>query len=231
MRVLVLAAHPDDEVLGCGGTMARLVSDGAQVHVHILGEGITSRFDSRGLADESLLLALHEEAQEAGRVLGVNEVELHDLPDNRFDTEALLDVVKVVERLIQRIGPQVIYTHHGGDLNIDHRIVHQAVLVAARPVAAESVRDVYACEVPSSTEWAFHQIEPSFRPNVFIDISETLGQKIEAMKAYAGEIREFPHPRSPEGMEAAARRWGTVAGFQAAEAFQLIRSLRQKRVL
>jgi LmbE family N-acetylglucosaminyl deacetylase len=231
MRVLVLAAHPDDEVLGCGGTMARLVNDGAQVHVHILGEGVTSRFESRGAADESLLRALHEESQRAGQLLGVDVVELHDLPDNRFDAEALLDIIKVVEQLVHRIDPEVIYTHHGGDLNIDHRIVHQAVLVATRPVTAGGVRDVYACEVPSSTEWTFHQIEPCFRPNVFVDISETLEKKIEAMKAYSSEIREFPHPRSREALEAAARRWGAVAGFQAAEAFQLIRSLRQETVL
>jgi len=231
MRVLVLAAHPDDEVLGCGGTMARLVNDGAEVHVHILGEGATSRYDSSELADESLLRALREEAQQAGRLLGVGEVEVHDLPDNRFDAEALLDIIKVVEGLVQRIDPQIIYTHHGGDLNIDHRIVHQAVLVASRPVTTGGVRDVYAWEVLSSTEWAFQQIEPCFRPNVFVDITDTLERKVEAMKAYSSEIREFPHPRSPEGLEVAARRWGTVAGFHAAEAFQLVRSLRQRSVL
>jgi len=164
MRLLVLAAHPDDEVLGCGGTMARLAAERAEVHVYILREGVTSRYDSRELADETLLRALQEESREARRLLGVDEVEQHGLPDNRFDAEALLDVIKVVEKLIGRIDPEVIYTHHGGDLNIDHRIVHQAVLVAARPVTSGGIRDVYAWEVPSSTNGLSTRSNPASGP-------------------------------------------------------------------
>jgi LmbE family N-acetylglucosaminyl deacetylase len=226
MKVLVIAAHPDDEVLGCGGTMARLTDGGADVHVHILGEGITSRYEQRDQADRESLRSLNDQAREACRIVGVSQVELHGLPDNRFDSEDLLDVVKIVERLVEKTGPEVIYTHHGGDLNVDHQIVHRAVLTATRPAAAPGVREIYTWEVPSSTEWSFQRIEPCFRPNVFVDISETLERKIESMKAYVSEIREFPHPRSPEILLAIARRWGSVAGFHAAEAFELVRSMR-----
>ncbi len=228
MKVLVIAAHPDDEVLGCGGTMARLVEEDAEVHVHILGEGVTSRHERRGEADRSALHELHGHARDACALLGVERLSVHDLPDNRFDTVALLDVVKVVERVIEDVGAEVVYTHHGGDLNVDHAVVHRAVLTATRPLPGSTVREVYAFEVPSSTEWALQRIDPVFRPNVFVDIGNTLARKIEAMKAYPGEIRAFPHPRSPEGLEAVARRWGSVAGFQAAEAFELVRSLRPR---
>jgi LmbE family N-acetylglucosaminyl deacetylase len=226
MKVLVIAAHPDDEVLGCGGTLARLSDDGADVHVHILGEGVTSRFERRDLADRESLASLQEQAREAGRIVGAAQVELHSLPDNRFDAEALLDIVKIVERLVDRIEPEVVYTHHGGDLNVDHQIVHRAVLTATRPAATPEVREVYAWEVPSSTEWAFQRLEPCFKPNVFVDIADTLERKIDAMRAYVSEIRDFPHPRSPEALEAIARRWGSVAGYRAAEAFELVRSMR-----
>jgi LmbE family N-acetylglucosaminyl deacetylase len=227
LRVLVIAAHPDDEVLGCGGTVARLADEGAEVHAHILGEGITSRYRVRAEADQAEIQELHERAQLAGRVLGSATVMVHDLPDNRFDELALLDVVKLVEEWIERLVPDTVYTHHGGDLNIDHQIVHRAVLTATRPVGGSPVRDVYAFEVPSSTEWSFQRLEPAFRPNVFVDISETLGRKVQALLAYETEVRPYPHPRSPEAIEAGAHRWGSVAGFQAAEAFELVRSLRR----
>lgn len=226
MRVLVVAAHPDDEVLGCGGTIARLTGQGHEVGIAILGEGITSRYERRDQADPRLLEDLHAAAQRAAETLGVKEVSLHDLPDNRFDTVPLLDVVKIVEGLVARISPEVIYTHHGSDLNIDHVITHRAVLTATRPVAAQSVREVYTFEVPSSTEWAFQRFEQTFRPNVFIDVSETLHLKVEALSCYESEARVFPHPRSAEALEAIARRWGSVVGLNAAEAFELIRSVR-----
>ncbi|MDX1387854.1 MAG: PIG-L family deacetylase [Acidobacteriota bacterium] len=228
MKVLVIGAHPDDEVLGCGGTIARLADEGADVSIHILAEGVTARFDRRDDADPKAIGVLHAQARAAGEILGAKRVELHGLPDNRLDTVALLDVVKVVEEIIASSRPEVIYTHHGGDLNVDHGIVHRAVLTATRPDDSQSAREVYAWEVPSSTEWSFHRFEPSFRPNVFVDVSETLERKIEAMKAYTGELRDFPHPRSPEALESIARRWGTVAGFRAAEAFELVRSLRPR---
>jgi LmbE family N-acetylglucosaminyl deacetylase len=158
-------------------------------------------------------------------LLGVKDILTHNLPDNRFDTVPLLDVVKLVEDAIRRTKPVVIYTHHGGDLNIDHAIAHRATLTATRPTLDSPVRDVFAYEAPSSTEWAFANVGPPFRPNVFVDITSTLARKIEAMQLYESEAREFPHPRSPEALEANARRWGSVSGVEAAEAFELVRSI------
>ena len=226
MRVLFVAAHPDDEVLGCGATAARLVMEGHDAHFAILGEGITSRHRNPSDADPAEVAALRQKAHAAAARLGVKNVVLHKLPDNRMDTVPLLDIVKIVEDLVDRIKPEIIYTHHGGDLNIDHGVVHRAVLTATRPVAGQPVREIYAFEVPSSTEWAFQRLDPAFRPNVFVDVSQTLEAKIAAMECYESEARQFPHPRSPEALRALAMRWGSVAGCAAAEAFELVRSIR-----
>jgi LmbE family N-acetylglucosaminyl deacetylase len=224
--VLVIAAHPDDEILGCGGTAARLVREGREVHFAILGEGITSRYAQREAADNDELARLHRQAHAAAAKVGVDRVHLLSLPDNLLDTVPLLDVVKIVEALVDQIQPQVIYTHHAGDLNVDHGVIHRAVLTATRPIARQPVREIYAFEVPSSTEWAFQRIEPSFRPNVFVDIAATIESKVAAMECYESEARAFPHPRSPEALRAIATRWGSVVGCAAAEAFELVRSIR-----
>jgi LmbE family N-acetylglucosaminyl deacetylase len=225
MKVLVVAAHPDDEVLGCGGTIARLAREGHEIHIAIMAEGITSRYPHRAEADPSLLQDLHADSRQAASTLGAKEVSLHGLPDNRLDTLPLLDVVKIVESLIEKTTPSRIYTHHGGDLNIDHAVVNRAVLTGTRPIPGCPVREIYLFEVPSSTEWAFQQFEGSFRPNTFVDVRETLEVKIRAMACYRSEARAFPHPRSAEVLRAGAQRWGSVAGCAAAEAFQLVRAI------
>lgn len=226
MNVLVVAAHPDDEVLGCGGTIARLAKEGHEVVIAILGEGITSRYQAREQADTLLVEALHSDSQQVADCLGAKQLFLYALPDNRFDSVPLLDVIKIIEELVERLRPDVIYTHHGGDLNIDHVVLHRAVLTATRPMAGRSVKEIYTFEVPSSTEWAFGQFQPAFRPNVFVDIHDTLESKVQAMEFYESEARAFPHPRSPEALRAIARRWGSVVGLEAAEAFELVRSVR-----
>ena len=226
MSVLVVAAHPDDEVLGCGGTAARLSQEGHAVHIAIMAEGITSRHAQRDQADAQQLSRLHQQAHSAAAKIGAQDVVLFKLPDNRLDTVPLLEVVKLVEDLVDKFEPEVIYTHHPGDLNIDHEVVHRAVLTATRPMAGHPVREIYAFEVPSSTEWAFQRLQPSFRPNVFVDVTSTLNVKLDAMACYDSESREFPHPRSPEALRALATRWGSVVGCPAAEAFELVRSIR-----
>lgn len=231
MNVLVVAAHPDDEVLGCGGTMARLAQEGHNVYIAVLGEGVTSRYSLAGEADQALMARLHAQCHEAARLLGAKQVFMHNLPDNRFDTIPLLEVVKMVEGLVERLKPEVIYTQHGGDLNIDHSITYRAALTATRPICGGLVKELYAFEVPSATEWAFQQFAPSFQPNVFVDISGTLEDKIRAIEIYEGEVRPFPHPRSPEALLSIARRWGSMAGLHAAEAFQLVRSIRPSKVV
>lgn len=225
MEILIIAAHPDDEVLGCGGTIARLSREGQEVYIAILGEGITSRHPKREQADPASVQELQTQSHDVAKLLGAKDPLLHKLPDNRFDTLPLLDIVKVVEELVERLRPQVIYTHHGGDLNIDHAMVHRAVLTATRPIVGCPVKEIYAFEVPSSTEWAFGQKESAFHPNVFTNITDTLNAKIEAMRLYKTEIRNFPHPRSPEALTALARYRGSMIGVQAAEAFELIRKV------
>lgn len=226
MNILIVAAHPDDEVLGCGGTTARLANEGHDVYIAILGEGVTSRYARRDEAESGHVEALQARSREIAALLGARDLFAHGLPDNRFDTVPLLDVVKIIEGLIDRIRPHVVYTQHGGDLNIDHAITYRATLTATRPVLGHPVREVYAYEVGSSTEWAFQEFAPIFRPNVFFDIRGTLDLKLKAMQLYESETRSFPHPRSPEALRAAAQRWGSMAGLAAAEAFQLVRSIR-----
>jgi LmbE family N-acetylglucosaminyl deacetylase len=226
MNILIVAAHPDDELLGCGGTIARLSREGHNVSVTILGEGITSRFSNRNQADPKLVRALQDCSRKVGQMLGVKDLTFYQLPDNRFDTVPLLDIIKPIENLIANLKPQVVYTHLAGDLNIDHAIVNRAVLTATRPPAAPTVKTIYAFEVASSSEWTFQSLNPVFRPNTFVDISTTLETKIEAMKIYETETRSFPHPRSTKALISSAQRWGSVAGIKAAEPFELIREVR-----
>lgn len=224
--MLVVAAHPDDELLGCGGTAARLAQEGHAVYMAILGEGITSRSARREEADERALSDLRDCSHRVAKLLGVKELSLHSLPDNRFDTLPLLDVVKIVEDLIDRFRPAAVYTHHGGDLNVDHQVVSRAVLTATRPVEGHPVGELYMFEIASSTEWAFQQLSPAFKPNVFVDIEQTLSLKLEGMRLYESEARPFPHPRSAEALTAIAQRWGSVVGRKAAEAFEAVRLIR-----
>lgn len=226
MRTLVIVAHPDDEVLACGGTVRKLANEGHEVFIAILGEGITSRYKEREEAKSPLLDDLHVCAERVATMLGARKFIHRALPDNRFDTLPTLDVVKIVEELVEEICPHTIYTHHAGDLNVDHRVVHRAVLTATRPIEGHVVRDIYACEIASSTEWSFQRFDPMFRPNVFVDISSTLDVKLASMEVYTSEKRAFPHPRSPEALRATALRWAAATGCMAAEAFELIRSLR-----
>jgi LmbE family N-acetylglucosaminyl deacetylase len=225
-KILILAAHPDDEVLGCGGTIARFTNEKRDVYIAILGEGVTSRYTHREQADIRELENLHDSSKRVSKLLGVKELFLHDLPDNRFDTIPLLNIVKIIEALIDKIKPSVVFTHHGGDLNIDHSITHRATLTATRPIAGNSVKQVYAYEVPSSTEWVFGQFAKDFHPNVFINIESSIEKKVQAMEIYESEVRAFPHPRSPEALRTVAKRWGCVSGLGTAEAFELIREIR-----
>ncbi len=226
MRVLVIAAHPDDEVLGCGATVARLADEGNEVHIAILGEGITSRYDVPTAADPDELVRLRAAADAAAAILGAASSSIVGLPDNRFDTVALLEIVKHIESFVDRIRPEEVFVQHGGDLNIDHQLTYRATLAATRPQPGHPVREVHAFEVASSTEWAFQSFAPVFHPNLFIDVSATIDRKIAAIAAYESEMRPFPHPRSPDALRAAAARWGAAVGVNAAEAFQTVRATR-----
>lgn len=226
MNVLVIAAHPDDEVLGCGGAIAKHTQQGDIVHVLILAEGATSRNpqrDRKKLQNE--LSTLAEAAHQASEILGVTSLKLHDFPDNRMDGCDLLDIIKVIEQEIVKYQPEIIYTHHIGDVNIDHRRIHQAVVTATRPIPSSTVKTLLFFEVASSTEWQTPGSAPAFTPNWFVDISQTLSLKLEALAAYEFEMRSWPHARSIEALEHLAHWRGASVGVEAAEAFILGRRL------
>ena len=219
--VAAIFAHPDDEVLGCGGALALHADAGDAVRILILATGAASRSGDQS----TYITELRGQAHKAAEVLGAQGIELQDLPDNRMDTVALLDVVKKVEQFLSAHPAEVIYTHHAGDMNIDHVVTHRAVATACRPTPGSHPVEILACEVNSSTEWAPPPLTP-FVPTDFLDISASLDRKVSALECYAGEVAEWPHPRSGEGLRALARWRGTQAGIKAAEAFSLVRRVR-----
>lgn len=200
MKVLVVAAHPDDEILGIGGTVAKHSSKGDEVYVLVLGEGKASRGETK----KEELEELKEEAKEANKILGVKEIFFEGLPDNSFDSVPLLEIIKKIERYVEKIDPEIIYTHYGEDLNIDHRLTFQAVLTAARPLPGSKIKLLAVFETLSSTEWA--EEEKAFVPNLYSEISDNLDKKLDAMSKYKSELREFPHPRSLEGIKVLAKK-------------------------
>jgi len=225
-KVLVVAAHPDDEVLGCGATMAKHAKNGDMVAVLILAEGITARAVSREPGEHKHELGdLAQAAQKANDILGVFSLKLHTFPDNRMDSVDRLDVIKVVEEAIKLHSPDIVYTHHAGDVNIDHRRVQEAVIAACRPMPGVCVKRLLFFEVASSTEWQPPSSGPYFQPQWFENVSDTLHLKLQALQAYASEMREFPHPRSIKSLEYLARWRGSIVGVDAAEAFVLGREI------
>lgn len=223
MKVLVVAAHPDDEVLGAGGAIARHVDVGDVVTVLILGSGLSARLTQPDALASQDLDALQADARTSADILGVSDLRLLDLPDNRFDSLALLDIIKSVEHVVDAVEPQVVYTHHPGDLNIDHQRTAAAVLTACRPEPRHTVRRILAMEVPSATGWG--DPAQAFVPSVFLDIGAVLERKLQAIAAYRSELRAYPHARSLESIEARARAWGSQVGLVAAEPFVLLREI------
>ncbi|MHA1114306.1 MAG: PIG-L deacetylase family protein [Alphaproteobacteria bacterium] len=227
--VLIVAAHPDDEILGCGGTVARHVADGDTVHSLILAEGATAR---AATADETppdmmanMMADLRAAGAKAAAALGARPPRFLGFADNRLDTMALLDIVKAVETVLDEVRPAIVYTHHAGDLNVDHRVCHQAVLTACRPLPGADIRAIYAFETPSSTEWGGPGTGPAFQPVRFVDIATHLEAKLAALACYDMEMRPFPHPRSADAAHALAIWRGANAGLGAGEAFEVVREI------
>lgn len=223
-NVLVVAAHPDDELLGVGGTIRCLVNQGVYAHALILAEGLTSRKNNRDETSKEELLQLQKDALAAAQVVGYSDVNFCGFPDNRMDGAELLDIIKVVSSYVEKYNPDTIFTHHHGDLNIDHQRTCEAVLTACRPVGACPVKRIYAFETPSSTEWNFRYSEP-FCPNVFFDVTDTLEAKVKGMACYRSEGMLSPHPRSPEALRALGRYRGSIVGVEFAEGFELLREI------
>ena len=211
-RVLVIAAHPDDEVLGCGGTVALHTRAGDEVTAVIACEGESLRYGPGGVGQA-------EHMRRAARTLGLADTRPLGLPDQRIDTRSLLDLVVPLERIVRELGPAVIYCQFGGDANRDHELLFRAALVATRPLEP-FIEAVYTFETASSTEWGYPR---SFVPDTWVDISETLEQKLSAMACYESEVRAYPHPRSLDALRHRARAWGNQCCMDAAEVFMTVR--------
>jgi LmbE family N-acetylglucosaminyl deacetylase len=217
-KVLVIVAHPDDEVLGCGGTIAKHKDNGDEVTVLIMADGVNSRdekFKSESVDERRSC------AKQANSILKVDDLIFLSFPDNKMDTVPLLDVIKSIENIMTEFRPDIVYTHSLSDLNIDHCVVHNASITACRALPGQSVSQLLFFEVPSSTEWRTSASNNIFNPNWFSDISDTLDLKMKALSAYEKELHEFPHPRSLIAVECLAKWRGACSGVLAAEAFEL----------
>ena len=219
MNVLVICAHPDDEILGAGATLARHVDQGDQVHACVLAEGATSRYQ------DEMVNELVECGKQAGDVIGFTSLRFEQLPDQRLDTLPLIEVTRLIEELVDAVRPEVIYTHFPWDVNTDHAVVARCAWTACRPYRFPFVRMLAAFETPSSTEWAVPGEQHRFEPQRYVDVSATLPRKLEAMRCYRSELRDYPHPRSLRALEERAAYWGSVVGVPAAEPFLVLREL------
>lgn len=225
-KIMIVVAHPDDELLGLGATMHKLINEtNIETHVVILGEGITSRSAVHDAEKWKAELEIHHKnIKQAQKAIGYHSVSTYNFPDNRFDTVALLDIIKVIEKEKATFQPDVTFTHHGGDVNIDHQRTFEAVITACRPMAHERVKTIITFETPSGTEWRSPSDPRHFLPNVFFEVTKNnLDAKIIAMESYEFEKRSYPHPRSPEALTIQAQRWGVSVGCEYAEAFCLVR--------
>lgn len=224
-KVLVIAAHPDDEILGCGATMARFASEGKTVQSLILAEGLTSRDKTRDIKGKSSELEeLYKRAELANARVGSLKPIIKSFPDNRMDSIDLLDVVKEIELEIQRFKPDIILTHNHSDVNIDHSIVHRAVVTACRPQPGFGVRSLLFFEVQSSTEWSVDG-RNHFSPTIWVDCSNFMDKKMAALEAYASEMRPWPHARSYEAVASLMKWRGSNIGANYAESFMLGRQI------
>jgi LmbE family N-acetylglucosaminyl deacetylase len=231
MNILIVSAHPDDEIIGMGGTLKKL-SKKNNVNVLFLADGITARkqsgftnsneYDVTEKQKKIMNIEIEKRkihARDALKFLGIKNLKFLDLPDNELDLVPFLKIVKEIEKEIIKTKCDTIFTHHYNDLNIDHRFAYEASITAARPLKNSHIKSVISFEAISSSDWR----QPySFKPNLFIDISKELPQKIKALEAYKNEIQKFPHPRSKEALKSSAKRWGSLYGYNAAEAFEIV---------
>ena len=225
-KILVVVAHPDDELLGCGATMHKLIHENnCIIRAIILGEGITSRSAERDTQKWQNELSRHQEnLKTAKEHIGYESIKSFNFPDNRFDSVPLLDIIKTIEKEKSEFQPEIIFTHHQGDLNIDHQKTFEAVITATRPLPEEKVNAIITFETPSGTEWQASTDPRNFNPNLYIKLSdENLEAKIKGMEAYEFEKRKYPHPRSPEALRILAQRYGVMMGDEYFEAFQIVR--------
>lgn len=227
MKILCVVAHPDDEVLGVGGTLARHAADGDEVHVCILADGVASRHEEVDEEVQERIKRRRERAREACDYLGVESTSFHQFPDNEFDSVSLLEIVQTIEAEIDEHNPDTVYTHHYGDLNIDHELACRATVTATRPLKNSEIKRVLAFETLSATEWSAPSPQNAFQPQHFVNVEEHLEAKINALVAYEDELRNSPHPRTADTVRQNACIWGAKAGVPAAEPFEVLREVRR----
>lgn len=219
MRIAIFAAHPDDEVLGAGGTLAGHAMRGDEVHAVVVAEGATGRYE------DQMKETLQKAGQRAAEELGFSSIRFEGLPDQRLDELSLIDVTQRIEAVLEELDPEVVYTHFPGDVNADHGIVARAAWTACRPYRFPRIRRFAAFETPSSTEWAWPLPTSAFQPNLFVDVTATIDAKVAAMEWYESELRNYPHPRSTLALRERAAHWGSVVGHRYAEPFVLLREV------
>lgn len=224
-KILVVAAHPDDEVLGCGATLAKAIDCGCEVHVLFVGEGISARFpfgqyDSQEFKDQTEVR--QKGAEKALMTLGISSFKFGEKLCGQFDSYPLIQLVKEIEEEIKIISPDILLTHNPSEVNIDHRLTYEAVEVACRPTRDFIPNEIYTFEIPCSGSWTF---ETSFKPNVFINVEKYWEKKMAAWKCYVGEERPFPFPRSDEGLKTLSQYRGMSCNLKQSEAFKLVRKV------
>jgi LmbE family N-acetylglucosaminyl deacetylase len=219
VSIVIVAAHPDDEVLGAGATLAAHARAGRPVHAVVVSEGASSRYDG------DMAEALRECGKRAADRLGLASITFEDLPDQRLDSLPLITITQRVETIIERLQPEIVYTHFPGDVNTDHQIVARATWIACRPYSVPALRRFAVFETPSSTEWAWPYGDSALAPNHFVDVSETLDAKLAAIECYESELRDYPHPRSRRALTERAAYWGSQVGRRYAEPFRVLREV------
>ena len=220
-KILIIVAHSDDETIGMGGTIKKHVNNGDEVSVISMTNGVGARLNNKNKNIQNRLI----ESQKASEILGFNWLKRFDFPDNEMDKCSSLEITKAIEEIKFKLNPEIVYFHNGGDLNIDHRIVSSSVLTAFRPQPNESCKELRVFEIPSSTDFGHENITGRFIPNLYIDISDNWLTKLNALKAYKTEMRDYPHSRSLESIENLAKVRGSQVGIKMAEAFQVIRKI------
>lgn len=225
-RLIVIAAHPDDEVLGCGATLAKAISKGAKIRVVFMGEGVSARFPIGDYENDEY--REQNRIRNMGALKALKTLNIEDIHFNdfryccQFDTVPLLALVKGIEEQFRNFLPNMLFTHNPNEVNIDHRLTYEAVEVACRPTSSVVPKEIYTFEIVCSGNWTF---ESSFKPNLFVDVEDFFEKKLQAWHCYSGENRPFPFPRSDEGLTALAQFRGLMGGIKFAEAFRMVRKI------
>jgi LmbE family N-acetylglucosaminyl deacetylase len=220
MKILVIAPHPDDEVLGCGGTIAKYKKSGDEVYLCIATRAYRPDWS------EEFLRNRPKEIEKSNKILGITKTYFLDYPTAKLDTIPQKELNDSISEIVKKIKPEIVYAPYEGDLSKEHRLIFEAVIVATRPKLGSSVKKLLIYETLSETEWGRAFTKKMFIPNVYVDISDTLKEKLEAMKAYKSELKKYPHPRSLEMIEVLAKKRGSEVGLKFAEAFMLIREIK-----